>query len=519
MRKVQPSTLASDLPSAVAIFFIALPLCIGIALASGATIFSGLLSGILGATIAGSLSKSPLAVTGPAAGMAAVLLFIIQDVGSFQALLVAILLSGVLQIIYGYFRFAIVGHFFPYTIVKGLIAGIGTILVLKQIPHALGDDADYAGDVSFFQDDKHNTFTEIYEALIHVSPVAVTISISCLLLILVLDKKRFNSGKWLVFIPTPLLAVLLGIFINGIAQKYFPDLALSGNHLVGVPRVSELSSVFTFPDWNILTNKSIYLWALVLSLVASLETLLAIEAADKLDPHRRITPLNHEIMVQGATNIACGLVGALPVTTVIVRTSANIRAGARSKMSVILHGVILALSILLFPSFLQKIPLASLAAVLIVLGYNLMRIEVWREIYNQGKNQFIPFAVTVVGIILTNLFIGVFIGTLVSVFFVLKSNFQSVMLMVNKNNSYLIKFTKDISFFNKPTLVKKLEAVPNNSSLLLEGSQVGFIDHDIIELLNDYQKNAVSKNITVEVKKTRHALHPFFKSNELPLND
>ena len=512
MNKISQNTLAYDLPASIVVFFIALPLCVGISLASGASMHSGLLSGILGAIVAGSLSKSPLAVTGPAAGIAAVLLFIVKDVGSFQALLVAITLAGVLQIIYGYFKLAVVGHFFPYAIVKGMIAGIGTILLLKQIPHALGDDADYVGDVSFFQDDKHNTFTEIYEAIVHVSPVALMISISCLALIILLNRRKNNSTRWPLYLPAPLLAVLLGVSINAIAQRYFPHLALSGEHLVRIPKIDEWSSVFTFPDWKILGNKNIYLWAFVLSLVISLEALLSIEAADKMDPYKRITPLNHEIMVQGATNVCCGLLGALPVTTVIVRTSANINAGAKSKLSTILHGIILATSLLIFSNFLDKIPIACFAAILIVLGYNLTKIEIWKENYAQGKDQFIPFAVTVVGVVLTNLFIGIFIGILVSVFFVLRSNFHSSMLMVNTDNNYLIKFTKDVSFFNKPALVKTLDSIPNNSTLLLEGSIVKFIDHDVVELLNDYQKNASLKNITVDVKRTPHALHPFFQT-------
>jgi MFS superfamily sulfate permease-like transporter len=511
MGQTSPFSLKHDLPSAIVVFFIALPLCTGIALASGATMFSGILSGILGAVIAGSLSKSPVAITGPAAGISAFLLFIIKDVGTFQALLVAIVLSGILQIIYGSLKLGVIGHFFPYAVIKGMIAGIGTILVLKQIPHALGDDADYVGDVSFFQNDKQNTFTEIVRAISNISPVAFAIAASCLLLILVLSGNRFKSIKWLLFLPTPLLAVLLGIFINSLAGTYFPELALSGDHLVKVPKIHELASVFTFPDWSILSSRNIYMWAIVLSIVTSIETLLAIEAAHKMDPYRRITPLNHEITIQGITNVACGMLGALPVTTVIVRTSANINSGAKSKLSAILHGLILAASILFFANFMERIPIASFSAILILLGYNLTRIEIWRENYAKGIDQFIPFAITVIGIVFTNLFIGIFIGILVSVFFVLKSNFQSSMLMVNKENNYLIKFTKDVSFFNKSTLVKKLESIPNNSTLLLEGSVVKFIDHDIIELLNDYQKNAVLKNIAVEVKKTQHALHPFFK--------
>ena len=503
-----------DFSSSLVVFFIAVPLCLGIALATGAPLFSGLLAGILGGIVAGSLSGSPLAVTGPAAGLASVVLLIIKDLGTYEAFLTVVVLAGVLQIILGYVKAGVVGHFLPSAVIRGMLAGIGIIFMLKQIPHALGDDADYVGDDNFFQDDKHNTFTEIYQAIINLLPSAVLISGVCMLVLFFWSSKRVRANKWLSVIPSPLLAVSAGILLNFFIAHTFPEYALTKDHLVNLPDTASWRSLFIQPDWRVMANQRVYFFAIILALVASVETLLSIEAADKMDPHKRITPVNRELKVQGITNMLCGLLGGLPVTVVIIRTSANVTAGAKTKFSAILHGIILALAVLAFPFALEEIPLASLAAILIVYGYRLSALYVWHAMWNKGKDQFLPFAATALGIVFTNLLLGVVIGILVSVFFVLKSNFQSAMLRVNNGNSYLIKFTKDVSFFNKPTLVKSLETIPENSTLLIEGSQVNFLDHDIIELITDYQKSALIKNITVEIKKTRHALHPFFKSND-----
>ena len=474
---------------------------------------AGLLSGILGGIVAGSLSGSPVAVTGPAAGLASVVLVSINNLGSYQAFLVAVVLAGVFQIILGYVRAGVAGHFIPSAVIKGMMAGIGIIFILKQIPHAFGDDADFVGDENFFQDDKHNTFSEIYQAISNLLPSAVLISGVCILFMIFLGSAKIRGHKWWSVIPSPLLVVCAGILINSIIGLLSPAQALMDNHLVSLPKIA-WDSIFVFPDWDILNNQKIYLISLTLALVASVETLLSIEAADKMDPFKRITPVNRELKAQGITNIICGLIGALPVAAVIVRTSANITAGARTKVSTILHAIILAVAVLAFPFALEKIPLASLAAILIIYGFRLTSPKLWKEMWHKGKDQFLPFAATALGIVFTNLLEGVFIGILASVFFVLKSNFQSAMLRVNNGNSYLIKFTKDVSFFNKSTLVKTLETIPENSTLLVEGSQVRFLDHDIIELITDYQKGAPLKNITVEIKKTRHALHPFFKSEQ-----
>jgi MFS superfamily sulfate permease-like transporter len=506
--------IAANIPSAIVVTFVAIPLNLGIALASGAPLFSGLLAGILGGIITGSLSASPLAVTGPAAGLAGIVLMLIRDLGTYQAFLTALVVAGGIQVLLGIIRAGVIGHFIPSAVVKGMLAGIGIIFILKQIPHAFGDDADFVGDEDFFQSDKENTLTEIWKAIVDFSPTAVIISVACLALLLILRMPAVKKKKWITFLPSPMLAVALGIFINWIVGFISPQLVLEGNHLVTLPELASWSSLFVFPDWGVLTKNSTYIAAVTLALVASIETLLAIEAADKMDPFRRITPLNRELKAQGVTNVISGLLGGLPVTAVIARTSANVVAGAESKMSTILHGIILAVSVMLFPTMLHKIPLASLSIILILIGYRLISPEMWKELWKKGNDQFWPFAITVVGIVFTNLLLGVFIGALVSVFFVLRSNFQSAMLRVNNGNSYLIKFTKDVSFFNKSTLVKSLETIPNNSSLLFEGSSVRFFDNDVIEVISDFTKSAPTRNITVSVKKTRHALHPFFKSEE-----
>ena len=506
--------LRDDLPASAVVFFIAVPLCLGISLASGAPLFAGLLSGILGGIVAGSLSRSPIAVSGPAAGMAGVVLLSIQDIGSYEGFLVAVVLVGIFQILLGYLHVGVVGHYIPSAVIKGMLSGIGIMFVLKQIPHAFGDDADFVGDENFFQDDKHNTITEIFVAVTNFLPAAVLVSLAGILLMMVWRNEKIQRHKILSIIPSPLLVVCLGMLINYIIARVWPMQALANDHLVNLPAIS-WNSAFVFPDWSVLTNRAVYISAITLTLVASIETLLSIEAADKLDPYKRITPVNRELKTQGLTNMLCGFLGALPITTVVVQTSANMDAGAKSKASTITHGTILALSILIFPFALNKIPLASLAAILIVYGYRLTSPKVWLDIREQGITQFLPFAATALAIVFTNLIVGVFIGMLVAVFFVLKSNFQSAMLRVNNGNSYLIKFTKDVSFFNRSTLVKNLETIPENSTLLFEGSQVRFLDHDIIELIEDYKKNGLIRNITVEIKKTRHALHPFFKSEEV----
>ena len=504
--------LRADLPSSIVVFFVAIPLCLGISLASGAPLISGLLAGILGGVLTGILSGSQLSVSGPAAGLASIVLVSIGDLGSFQAFSAAVVMAGIIQIVLGFLNAGSIGYFFPSSVIKGMLAGIGLILILKQIPHALGDDKDYEGDESFFQPDQQNTFTEIVTAVMNLAPGAVIISGLCILILIFWNSEIIRKNKWLSLIPGPLLAVVVGILFNNLFAEFSTALSLNDKHLVDLPPTTDLGSWITFPDWSALSNNKVFIIAITLSLVASLESLLSIEAADKMDPYRRMTPLNRELKAQGITNVVSGMVGGLPVTSVIVRTSANIASGAQSKLSAIAHGILIALALIFIPAWLEQIPLAALAAILLLIGWKLSSPGLWKEQWSRGLDQFIPFAVTIVVILFTNLLLGIFIGMLTALYFVLKTNFHSAIMQVNHGNNYMIKFTKDASFLNKTILVKALEKVPEGSYLLIEGSSVQYFDNDILEILNDFTKSSEKKNIRVEIKKTQHARHSYFKS-------
>lgn len=510
------SNLKQDLPASVVVFFVAIPLCLGISLASGAPLISGLIAGVLGGVVTGILSGSQLSVSGPAAGLASIVLTSIGDLGTFQAFSAAVVLAGIIQLILGFVKAGSIGYFFPSSVIKGMLSGIGLILILKQIPHALGDDKDYEGDESFLQPDNQNTFTEIVAALTNFSTGAVIISGLCLALLIFWGNDRIKKNAIASLIPGPLLVVVLGVLLNQFFISFYPELALESIHLVSLPSAGELSSGFSLPDWSVLNNQKIYAIALTLALVASLETLLSIEAADKMDPNKRVTPLNRELKAQGITNVLSGFLGGLPVTSVIVRTSANIASGGQTKLSTIIHGMMIGISVLLFPGLLEFIPLSALAAILLLIGYKLSSPGLWKEQYKKGLDQFIPFAVTILVILFTNLLMGIFIGILISVYFVLKTNFHSAVMIVNHGDNYLIKFTKDVSFLNKSTLLNAIEAVPEGSNVLIEGSAIQYYDNDILEIINDFVKSAPQKNIEVEIKRTRHARHPYFKPENQP---
>lgn len=501
-----------DLPASLVVFFVAVPLCLGISLASGAPLLSGLIAGTMGGIVVGFLSGSSVSVSGPAAGLTSIVLASIQELGTFEAFATAVVLAGIIQIIFGYLKAGLIGHFFPSSVIRGMLAGIGIILILKQIPHAFGDDADYEGDESFFQPDEQNTFSEIIQSLTSFSEGAIIIAVCSMATLLFWNGKKMSSMKWPSIIPGPLVAVLVGVVVNLIFVKTGSALALSKTHLVSLPNLSGGLAALTFPDWSILANTQVYIVAFTVALVASIETLLSIEAADKMDPFKRITPLNKELKAQGVANTLSGLMGGLPVTSVIVRTSTNIGSGARSKTSTIMHGALIAISVVFIPFVLEYIPLSSLAAILILVGFKLTPPELWKAMYYKGLDQFLPFVITVVVIVFSNLLVGIGIGILVAIFFVLRSNFHAGMFRVSQGNGVMIKFTKDATFLNKSVLMKTIEGIPSGSSVLIEGSGVQYFDHDIIEIISEFQQSAPTKNISVEIKKTQHALHPFFKS-------
>jgi MFS superfamily sulfate permease-like transporter len=492
-----------DFKASLAVFLVALPLCLGIALASGAPLFAGLIAGIVGGIVAGFLSESPLSVSGPAAGLTTIVALAILKLGSYEAFLLSVVLAGVIQIGLGFFKAGSVGHFFPASVVKGMLAAIGLILILKQLPHATGYDIDFEGDESFIQPDGRNTFSEILEAIQSLTPGAIAISMISLLILYGWGHSALKKYKLADWIPAPLVVVMAGISLNALFAHYLPAFALGEKHLVSVPLFSEIkngASLITFPDFTRWQDPDIYTVAITIAIVASLETLLSIEACDKLDPYRRMTPLNRELKAQGAANFVSGLLGGLPVTSVVVRSSANIHAGARSKASSITHGIILLLAVLLIPSLLRLIPLASLAGLLLAVGFKLTEPKLYQEMYRKGLSQFLPFIVTVTAVILTDLLQGVFWGILVAVFFILKTNFGKAAILVNSGSGYLLKLTKDVSFLNKSTLRNMFHTIPPNARVLIDGSQSKFIDHDIKETIHDFMESAKSKNITVELK-------------------
>lgn len=504
--------LSHDVPAALVVFLVALPLCMGIALASGAPLFSGLIAGVIGGVVAGSLSKSAVSVSGPAAGLATIVFAAIQELHSFPLFLLAVMLAGAFQLALGYLRAGTIGHFFPAAVIKGMLAAIGLILILKQIPHALGYDADFEGDESFFQNDQENTFTEILNAFDFFTPGAIIVSSVSLIILVIWNKPFIRRFAWMNYVPGPLVVVMMGIGLNAIFVAYFPALSIQPSHLVnlgGFDHAGSLRQVIIFPDLNGLFDPRVYRIALTIALVASIESLLSIEAADKLDPFRRITPLNTELKAQGVSNMLSGFFGGLPVTAVIVRSSANIMAGGRTKTSAILHGFFLALIVLAVPGLLQLIPLASLAGVLLVVGYKLNTPALYRQTYKKGMDQFLPFIVTIVAILLSDLLIGIAIGFLVAVFFVLKTNVQTAVIVVSDNNHFLIKLTKDVSFIHKAQLRKAFERVPANSSVVLDTGKSQFLDADIVETIDDFVASAPSKSIEVEVKRANGTSHPF----------
>lgn len=497
--------LGSDLPSSLVVFLIALPLCLGIALGSGAPLFSGLIAGIVGGIVIGALSGSQLSVSGPAAGLTAIVVVAIGKLQVYEAFLLAVVIAGIFQVILGYVKAGILGDYIPGSVIKGMLAAIGLILILKQIPHLNGYEADFEGDQTFEQKDGHNTITEIYYSFVNMVPVAFGIGILSLVMQWAWDKYLAKLGKIFKIIPAPLIVVLACTLLNEFLKTSYPDLALTGAHLVQIPiadSAEEFLSFFTFPDFSHIGNFAVWTTAITIALVASLETLLNIEAADELDPYQRVTPTNRELKAQGVGNFLSGMIGGLPITSVIVRTSANIYAGAKTKMSAIMHGIFLLTSVALIPAVLNLIPLTALAGVLIYTGFKLAKPAIFMKYYKKGMDQFLPFVITVVAILFTDLLIGILIGCVVGMFFVMRSNFKSAVLVVNDHNRYLFRLRKDVSFLNKPIIKYKLEEVPKNSSVLIDATRADYIDKDVIEVIEDFMMHAHLKNISVELKRS-----------------
>lgn len=499
--------LKNDLPAGLVVFLVALPLCLGIALASGAPLFSGIIAGIVGGTVVAFVSGSSLSVSGPAAGLTVIVLNAITGLGSYEVFLLAVALAGLIQIALGFLKAGIVGYYFPSNVIKGMLAAIGIILILKQIPHAVGYDVDNEGDEAFFQADGENTFTEILNSINHIHPGAIVIAVVSLLILILWDQPFIKKYSFTKIVPGALIAVVTGIAMNEWFKISIPDLALSGDKLVNLPvanSASDFITQFTLPDFSALGNYQVYVVAFTIAIIASLESLLSVEAVDKLDPYKRNTPTNRELKAQGLGNLVSGLIGGLPITAVIVRSSANIGAGAKTKLAAIIHGLFLFLSVIGIANMLNKIPLAALAALLLLVGYKLARISLFKSMYKMGWDQFLPFIITVVAIQFSDLLIGIAIGMGVSIFFILRNNSKraySIQQGVSQNQEKItIQLAEDVTFLNKGTIITTLDEIPNNSSVVIDGTKSHFIDVDVLEIIHDFKATAEHKKITLELK-------------------
>lgn len=496
--------LRYDIPAGLVVFLVALPLCLGIAIASGAPPLSGIISGVIGGVLVGMLSNSHTGVSGPAAGLVVVVLQAMEKMGSFEALMVAILLAGILQLIWGLSRVGTIGSFFPSSVIKGMLAAIGLILIMKEVPHALGYDKDHFGDLIFWQQDGNNTFTALWKATQFFQPGAVIISLISLCILLFYEKMRHPIVQ---ILPSALVVVVLGIFINDVLwMRFVPEYYLGQEHLVRLPTMAEVGgfgNLFLSPDFSVLSKFSTYQVAFTIAIIASLETLLNVEAVDKIDPLKRRTSANQELKAQGLGNIVSGLIGGLPITAVIVRGAANVNAGAKTKTSTVFHGLLLALSFFAIPDVLMKIPFASLASILLVIGYKLTKVSIYLAMYRSGANQFVPFIATVLAILLTDLLIGVGVGMFLAVFFILRVNMKNF-YYTNRieqlsDREIRLALSEEVTFLNKAAMRNLLDNIPKRTKIVIDASKSVFIDDDVLEIIFDFLDNAHQREIEVEL--------------------
>ena len=496
----------SDIPASIVVFFVALPLCLGIALASGAPLFSGLIAGIIGGIVVGSLSGSQVGVSGPAAGLAAIVLTAIGTLGGYENFLLAVVLGGIIQVIFGALKAGIIGYYFPSSVIKGMLTGIGIIIILKQIPHFFGYDSNPEGEFAFFQVDGENSFSEIFVALNNISLGATIIAVAGLIILILWDRVLSKKGKIFKIIQGPLVAVALGI-IYFVATKGNATYGIEAEHLVSVPIPDSIDTFlgqFSLPNFSAITNPQIWVVGFTIALVASLETLLCVEATDKLDPRKRVTPTNRELLAQGTGNVLSGLIGGLPITQVIVRSSANIQSGGKTKMSAVIHGCLLLISVILIPKLLNMIPLSVLASVLLIVGYKLAKPALFKKMFDLGWKQSIPFYVTVLGIVFTDLLVGIGLGLLVGIVVILIKSFQNshfLHIEDKSNGKHKMKMTlaEEVTFFNKGAILKELDKLPRDSFLELDVRRTRYLDNDIVEILEDFSEKARNRNIDIKL--------------------
>lgn len=497
-----------DLSAGLVVFLVALPLCLGIGLASTnlqgvnglPSLFSGLIAGIVGGIIVGSLSGSRLGVSGPAAGLITIVLASISTLGSFEGFLLAVCISGLIQLVAGFLKFGVISNYIPSSVIKGMLAAIGITLILKEFPHLVGYDADFFGDEAFEQSDGHNTLSELFYSINALHVGAILIGISSLLGIIFYEKYIAKKGLFR-FLPGALIFVLIGGLINQFLFQGNEMYYLDEKHLVQIPSITNPSDFFShlsYPDFSFISDPKVYVIAFTIAIVGSLETLLSVEATDKLDPEKNITSPNRELIAQGVGNIFCGLIGGLPITQVIVRSSANINAGGKSRIATIFHGLLLFIAVMFFVAFLNKIPLAVLAAILILIGYKLASIDVIKKMYIAGWDQFIPFMATIFGVLFTDLLKGILIGMSLALFFILKRNYKNNYEKEIKGDEIVISLSEEVTFLNKGGIQELLLSLPENSRVVIDASKCKKMDYDVRELLLEFRDSrANSKNIKI----------------------
>ena len=490
------ANLKSDFASGLVVFLVALPLCLGIALASGAPLFSGIISGVIGGIVVGYLSQSHLSVSGPAAGLTAIVLTAITDLGSFNVFLLAVLIAGLIQLALGFLKAGSISNYFPNNVIEGMLAGIGVIIFLKQIPKALGSDVSVGSGLAIFND--------VVAAFSDVKIGVVIVTIISLLILLIWDK--IPVLKNIKMLPAALIAVTVGVLINEMFLKG-TAIEITSKYLVSLPvptTLEEFKNIIVTPDFGAISNSKVWIVAITIAVVASIETLLCIEAADRMDVQKRYTDTNVELKAQGIGNIISALLGGLPMTSVVVRTTANNAAGAKSKMSAIIHGILLLVSVLAIPSILNKIPLATLAAVLLLVGYKLANPKTIKHFWEKGKYQFIPFIATFGAVVFTDLLKGVALGMIISIIFVLKGNMKRAYNFrkeeYHDGDVIHIDLAQEVSFLNKAAIKSTLASIPENSNVVINASDTVYIAHDVLDLIKEFEKiRAKEENIKIKL--------------------
>ena len=499
------ANLKSDFASGLVVFLVALPLCLGIAMASGAPLFSGIISGIIGGIVVGYLSKSHISVSGPAAGLTAIVLTAITDLGAFDVFLTAVFIAGLIQLALGFIKAGSISNYFPTNVIEGMLAGIGVIIILKQLPHAFGYDSDFEGNQAFSQTDGENSFSSLFNILNHIQLGSMVIAAISLTILIAWDKVPFF--KKLKLIPGALIAVILGVILNELFISSGSSLAIAKEHLVSLPvpsSMEEFKQIIVTPDFSGITNPKVWIVGLTIAIVASIETLLCIEASDRMDAHKRYTDTNVELKAQGIGNIVSSLLGGLPMTSVVVRSSANNNAGAKSKMSTIIHGVLLLISVLTIPVILNKIPLATLAAILLLVGYKLAKPATFKHFWNNGKYQFVPFIATFAAVVFLDLLKGVALGMIISVFAILRGNIKRAYDFrkeeYHDGDVIHIDLAQEVSFLNKAAIKLTLGKIPEKSKVIINAENTVYIAHDVLDLINEFKEiKAKEENIKVKL--------------------